>query len=83
MKLINLEKVKELLSNNYYQSYELVVYEDENGFDLLEFYELNSIKEIKKVCSRIIKDIKNFNHIEIRLNEGEDQDFDQLIIYKH
>jgi hypothetical protein len=83
MELINLEKVNELLNNHYYESYELVVYNDEDGFDLLEFYELNFIKDIKNVCKQIIKDIKEFNHIEIRLNEGVDDDWDQLTIYKH
>lgn len=85
MKLINLNKVNEFLEYNNYAYMELWAYtkNEKTKFDLSEIYQLQSIDNLNKICSNIIKEIKNLYHIEIVLKEGEDQDFDQVIIYKH
>jgi hypothetical protein len=47
---------------------------------LSEFYELQSIKDLKKVCSVIIKDLPNLHNIDLKITYN-DTDFDQLTIY--
>lgn len=82
MKLVNLEKVQELLDYNEYESYELVSFTNQDGFvDASEFYELNNLKELKTVCKEIIQREKNLEHIELKLIL-EDSDFDMIVIYK-
>jgi hypothetical protein len=85
MKLINLNKVNEFLECNDYAYMELFAYTKCTKLksDLSEIYQLQSIDYLKEICSKIIKDIKDLHHIEIVLKEEEDQDFDQVIIYKH
>ena len=85
MKLINLNKVNEFLECNDYEYFELWAYikNPKIEYDLSEIYELQSINDLNKICSNIIKDIKDLHHIEIVLKEGEDNDFDQVTIYKH
>ena len=80
MKLINLELANELLYNEY-ESIELMAYtKQDKEVDLSEFYELQSIKDLKKVCSIIIKDLPNLNNIDLKITYN-DTDFDQLTIY--
>ena len=82
MKLVNLEKVQELLDYNEYESYELVSFTNQDGFvDASEFYELNNLKELKTVCKEIIQREKKLEYIELKLNL-EDSDFDMVVIYK-
>lgn len=85
MKLINLNKVNEFLEYNDYAYMELWAYtkNEKIEYDLSEIYQLESINDLKKVCSNIIKEIKDLYHIEIVLKEEEDDDFDQVIIYKN
>jgi hypothetical protein len=52
----------------------------EKEVDLSEFYELQSIKDLKKVCSVIIKDLPNLHNIDLKITYN-DTDFDQLTIY--
>jgi len=82
MKLINLDKVQELLDYNQYESFEIVSFTNQNDFvDSSEFYELTNLKDLKNVCKKIINREKNLNHIELKLI-SEDSDFDMIIIYK-
>jgi len=82
MKLINLDLVNELLENNQ-ENIECMVYIKElNDIDLSGFYELNSIKDLKSVCNRILKEVPNLHHIDFKINY-EDTDFDQVTIYQH
>ncbi len=85
MKLINLNKVNEFLEYNNYAYMELWAYtkNEKTEFDLSEIYQLQSIDNLNKICSNIIKEIKNLYHIEIVLKVGEAEDFDQVIIYKN
>ncbi len=80
MKLINLELVKELLYNDY-DSIECMVYTKQlNDDDLFAFYELQDIKDLKSVCSRIVKNVSNLHHIDFKITY-DDSDFDQVTIY--
>ena len=80
MKLINLHLVNELLENDH-ESIECMAYIKELGdIDLSEFYELNSINDLKSVCSRIVKKMPNLHHIDFKITY-EDSDFDQVLIY--
>lgn len=82
MKLVNLEKVQELLDYNQYESFELVSFINQDGFiDASEFYELNNLTELKRVCKKIIQREKNLEHIELKLIL-EDSDLDMIVIYK-
>ena len=85
MKLINLNKVNEFLEYNDYAYMELWAYtkNEKIEYDLCEIYQLESMNDLKKVCTNIIKKIKDLYHIEIILKEGDDEDFDQVVIYKH
>lgn len=82
MKLINLGLANELLYNKH-ESIELMVYtKQEKEVDLSEFYELQSIKDLKKVCSVIIKNLPNLHNIDLKITY-DDSDFDQLTIYNY
>jgi len=80
MELINLDIAKELLYNDH-DGIELMVYTKQlKEVDLSEFYELQSFKDLRKVCSRILKQVPNIHHIDFRINY-EDTDWDQVLIY--
>tara|TARA_R110000868_G_scaffold258953_1_gene516659 strand:- start:4454 stop:4711 length:258 start_codon:yes stop_codon:yes gene_type:complete len=84
MKLINLDRVNLFIDENEYEHYELMAYTkqaNKNGFDLSGFYELHKLEDIKSVCARIVREVSDLHHVDIKLT-SEDSDFDQVTIYK-
>ena len=84
MRLIKLTEVNHLLKSNEYDSTELHIYtksDNINKSDLHEFVEVNDIKDLKSICSKIEKKYISLHHIDFVV-KYEDTDFDQVTIYK-